>query len=71
MEVRTDAATDELLADSPPPGEGLVGRVLEGREPEWIPDLEENYREHIKNKLLLDSATELTRRAVAWVLAQG
>jgi DNA-binding NarL/FixJ family response regulator len=31
----------------------------------------ETYREHIKNKLLLDTATELTRRAVAWVLAQG
>ncbi|MFP3940901.1 MAG: response regulator [Thermoanaerobaculia bacterium] len=34
------------------------------------PKTVETYRENIKEKLLLDSGAELTRRAVAWVLGQ-
>jgi DNA-binding NarL/FixJ family response regulator len=51
-------------------GKGLSTKQIAGRlglSPKTI----ETYREHIKQKLKLSNATELTRNAVQWVLEQG
>ena len=51
-------------------GKGLATKQIAGRlglSPKTI----ETYREHIKQKLKLSNATELTRNAVQWVLEQG
>ena len=51
-------------------GEGLGTREIAERLGIAVKTVE-TYREHIKDKLALESAPELARRAVAWVLAQG
>jgi len=51
-------------------GEGLGTREIADRLGIAVKTVE-TYREHIKDKLALESAPELARRAVAWVLAQG
>jgi len=51
-------------------GRGLATKQIAARlglSPKTI----ETYREHIKQKLKLSNATELTRNAVQWVLEQG
>lgn len=51
-------------------GKGLTTKQIAGRlglSPKTI----ETYREHIKHKLNLTNASELTRNAVQWVLEQG
>ena len=51
-------------------GKGMTTKQIAGRlalSPKTI----ETYREHIKHKLNLSNATELTRNAVQWVLEQG
>jgi DNA-binding NarL/FixJ family response regulator len=51
-------------------GKGLATKQIASRlglSPKTI----ETYREHIKQKLNLKNATELTRNAVQWVLEQG
>jgi DNA-binding NarL/FixJ family response regulator len=51
-------------------GKGLSTKQIAARlglSPKTI----ETYREHIKQKLKLSNATELTRNAVQWVLEQG
>lgn len=51
-------------------GKGLSTKQIAGRlglSPKTI----ETYREHIKQKMKLTNATELTRNAVQWVLEQG
>jgi DNA-binding NarL/FixJ family response regulator len=51
-------------------GKGLATKQIAARlglSPKTI----ETYREHIKQKLNLKNATELTRNAVQWVLEQG
>lgn len=51
-------------------GEGLGTREIAERLSIAVKTVE-TYREHVKNKLGLESGPELARRAVAWVLAQG
>ncbi len=51
-------------------GKGLATKQIAARlglSPKTI----ETYREHLKHKLKLSNATELTRNAVQWVLEQG
>ena len=51
-------------------GKGLATKQIAARlglSPKTI----ETYREHIKQKMKLSNATELTRNAVQWVLEQG
>jgi len=71
-ELDAPAATlsDRELAVFALIGEGLGTREIAERLGIAVKTVE-TYREHIKDKLGLESAPELTRRAVAWVLAQG
>ncbi len=51
-------------------GKGLSTKQIAARL-SLSPKTIETYREHIKQKLKLSNATELTRNAVQWVLEQG
>jgi DNA-binding CsgD family transcriptional regulator len=48
-------------------GQGLTSRQI-ARHLELSPKTVETHREHIKEKLELKNATELTKHAVQWVL---
>ena len=48
-------------------GHGLTSRQI-ARQLELSPKTVETHREHIKEKLDLKNATELTKHAVQWVL---
>ncbi|HUP43833.1 MAG TPA: response regulator transcription factor [Thermoanaerobaculia bacterium] len=81
LAARTGAAAGELdapaacLSDRELEVFGLIGEGLGTREIAERLGLAvktvETYREHVKEKLGLESGPELARRAVAWVLAQG
>ena len=51
-------------------GKGLVTKQIAARL-SLSPKTIETYREHIKSKLNLSNASEMTRHAVQWVLEQG
>jgi DNA-binding NarL/FixJ family response regulator len=81
LEARTGAEAGELgapaacLSNRELEVFGLIGEGLRTREIAERLGIAvktvETYREHIKEKLGLESGPELARRAVAWVLAQG
>ena len=70
MEAPVESLSDRELEVFGLIGEGLGTREIAERLGIAVKTVE-TYREHVKNKLGLESAPELARRAVAWVLEQG